>query len=54
MVGKYGRGQNNWFIVSLDIRKAFDSINHHVPITRYRSFKCLGVELDEQLNWEGT
>ena len=24
----------------------------NVPITRYRSFNCLGVELDEQLNWE--
>jgi hypothetical protein len=22
------------------------------PLKRYRSFKCLGVELDEQLSWE--
>ena len=27
-------------------------IFRNIPLTRYRSFKCLGVELDEHLRWE--
>ena len=27
-------------------------IFRNMPLTRYRSFKCLGVELDEHLSWE--
>ena len=23
-----------------------------IPVTRYTSFRCLGVELDEKLSWE--
>ena len=25
---------------------------HDKPVTRYSSFRCLGVELDERMSWE--
>jgi hypothetical protein len=48
MLGKYGREQNHWRSFPIDIRKAFDSINHQFLLLKIENL--FGVQ-DSELIW---